>query len=139
LTILKNSNTFFCKKEILMTDNNTTKQTAAPAAPAASTATTAATAANALTPVTLHVNDIVNGTILLKVAIERGAFKAEEIAEVGNVYSKLNSFVQYLQAVASAESQAAAKAETAKTEAKATETNAPAETSKKKRGSKKSN
>ncbi len=60
-----------------------------------------------LSPVQLHVADIVNGTTLLKIAIERGAFKAEEIAEVGGVYSKLSAFVQYLQQVAVAESQAA--------------------------------
>lgn len=119
-----------------MTDNTT--QTAAPAATQATeTAAPAATAPTAApTPVTLHVNDIVNGTILLRVAIERGAFKAEEVGEVGAVYNKLNSFVQYLQSVAQAESQATAKAETAKTEA-TTETKTPAETKKKK--NKKSN
>lgn len=80
-----------------MTDNSNTTQTT-------DTSTTATTPQ----PVNLNVADIVNGTILLKVAIERSAFKAEEIAEVGNVYSKLSAFVQYVQAMARAESQAAA-------------------------------
>jgi hypothetical protein len=119
-----------------MTDNTntpTTQPAASTEAAAVNTATGAATQAAAPTPVTLHVNDIVNGTILLRVAIERGAYKPEEVGEVGTVYNKLNSFVQYLQAVAQAESQAAAKANEAKTETPATPTE-----SKKKRGSKKS-
>src|ERR1700676_478524 len=86
-----------------MTTDNTTQQTTATATQ--KTQETAGATGTTTQPVTLHVNDIVNGTILLKVAIERSAFKAEEIAEVGAVYTKLNAFVQYLQAVAQAEKQ----------------------------------
>jgi len=62
-------------------------------------------------PVQLQVNDITNGTILLKVAIDRGTFKTEELNEVMAVYNRLFAFVSYVQAEAQKESQAAANAE----------------------------
>ena len=74
-----------------------------------SATTETTTATPAVQPVQLNVQDLINATILLKVAIERGGtFKAEEMAEVSAVYSKMNAFAQYVQATAQAESQAAA-------------------------------
>jgi len=108
-----------------MNSNNT--QTNTNAATAATAATTPA--ASEQPQVHLNVTDIVNGTILLKVSIDRGTFKTEELNEVMGVYNKLSAFVQYVQETAKAESQAAGAAAS---EAAASETLASTEKSSKK-------
>lgn len=43
--------------------------------------------------VSINIQDILAATNIMKVAIERGAFKAEEISQVGMIYDKYNAFI----------------------------------------------
>ena len=57
------------------------------------------------TNITITITDLVAIRNVLNMAAERGAFKAEEMLEVGTVYSKLNSFLQAVIAQANAQDQ----------------------------------
>lgn len=43
--------------------------------------------------VNINIQDILAGANIMKVAIERGAFKAEEISQVGMMFDKYNAFI----------------------------------------------
>lgn len=42
----------------------------------------------------INVNDLVALRNILNIAAERGAFKAEEMLEIGTVYTKLSNFLE---------------------------------------------
>lgn len=44
----------------------------------------------------IQVNDLAAVRDILKVAIERAAFKAEEVAGVGMIFNKFNAFVDHM-------------------------------------------
>lgn len=50
-------------------------------------------------PPVLSPNALIAIRDIIKVSIERGTFKAEEVASVGSVFNELNGFVNYLVAV----------------------------------------
>lgn len=51
----------------------------------------------------LEIVDIVNATKIIKAAIERGVFQADEMSGVAGVYDKFAAFVGHLEAQAAAE------------------------------------
>lgn len=51
----------------------------------------------------LEIVDIVNAAKIIKAAIERGVFQAEEMSGVAGVYDKFAAFVGHLEAQASEE------------------------------------
>lgn len=53
----------------------------------------------------ITVTDLIAIKNALNLAAERGAFKAEEMLEVGTMYSKLNSFLEAVVAQAAAQEQ----------------------------------
>lgn len=60
----------------------------------------------------INVTDLVALRNIINLAAERGAFKAEEMLEVGTVYTKLNNFLEAVIAQAQAqEEQTADEAE----------------------------
>jgi len=56
----------------------------------------------------ITITDLVAIRNVMNIAAERGAFKAEEMLEVGTVYTKLNTFLEAVIAQAHAQEQAAA-------------------------------
>lgn len=50
--------------------------------------------------VTLEIADIANATQIMKAAIERGVFQAEEMSGVAGVFDKFNKFLAEVQAQA---------------------------------------
>jgi len=54
----------------------------------------------------INITDLVAIRSIMNLAAERGAFKAEEMAEVGSVYNKLNKFLEAVIAQAQAAEQA---------------------------------
>lgn len=52
----------------------------------------------------LNVVDIVDATKTIKVALERNAFRPEEVGEVGMLYSRLLKFSDYVEATLSKQS-----------------------------------
>ena len=59
----------------------------------AATKATAPTNAPAPDPMALSIGDLKNLSVILDVASTRGAFKAAEMANVGFIYNKLQSFL----------------------------------------------
>lgn len=59
----------------------------------------------------INITDLVALRNIINLAAERGAFKAEEMLEVGTVYTKLNSFLEAVIAQAQAQEQTADEAE----------------------------
>ena len=57
------------------------------------TKATASTDAPAPDPMALSIGDLKNLTVIIDVASTRGAFKAAEMANVGFIYNKLQSFL----------------------------------------------
>ena len=55
----------------------------------------------------ITVTDLVALRSIMNLAAERGAFKAEEMLEVGTVYTKLSNFLEAVLAQAQAQEQAA--------------------------------
>lgn len=53
----------------------------------------------------ITITDLVAIRDILNIAAERGAFKAEEMLDVGTIYSKLNSFLEAVIAQANAQDQ----------------------------------
>ena len=53
----------------------------------------------------INITDLIAIRNVLNLAAERGAFKAEEMLEVGTVYSKLNNFLEAVIAQANAQDQ----------------------------------
>lgn len=53
--------------------------------------------------VTLEIADIANATQIMKAAIERGVFQAEEMSGVAGVFDKFSTFIAQVQAQAAAE------------------------------------
>ncbi len=53
-------------------------------------------------PVELEIVDIVNATKIIKAALERSAFQAEELSQVAGVFDKFNAFVAQAEANAKA-------------------------------------
>jgi hypothetical protein len=49
---------------------------------------------SAAAPVSLTLNDLANLKQIIDVVARRGAFRAEEMAVVGNTYTRLTSFLQ---------------------------------------------
>lgn len=60
----------------------------------------------------ITITDLVALRNIMNMAAERGAFKAEEMLEVGTVYTKLNTFLEAVIAQAAAQEAAADTAET---------------------------
>lgn len=60
----------------------------------------------------ISITDLVAIRNIMNMAAERGAFKAEEMLEVGTVYTKLNTFLEAVIAQAAAQEAAADTAET---------------------------
>lgn len=60
----------------------------------------------------INVTDLVAIRDIINTAAERGAFKAEEMANVGTVYNKLSNFLEAVIAQAQAQEQAADTANT---------------------------
>lgn len=60
----------------------------------------------------INITDLVALRNIINLAAERGAFKAEEMLEVGTVYTKLNNFLEAVIAQAQAQEQTADDAET---------------------------
>lgn len=56
----------------------------------------------------ITITDLVAIRNVMNIAAERGAFKAEEMLEVGTVYTKLNQFLEAVVAQAQAQEQAEA-------------------------------
>jgi|SRR5882672_10147593 len=72
--------------------------------------------AQTVAPPTLGIQDILNATSLIKVAMERGkAFTAEELVEISPIYARLLAFSKFVQEQAIAESQAKSAAEAEQT------------------------
>lgn len=59
----------------------------------------------------ISITDLVNIRNAINLAAERGAFKAEEMLEVGTVYTKLSNFLEAVVAQAAAQEQQSAQAE----------------------------
>ena len=59
----------------------------------AATTATAPTNAPAPDPMALSIGDLKNLSVIIDVASTRGAFKAAEMANVGFIYNKLQSFL----------------------------------------------
>jgi len=55
----------------------------------------------------ITITDLIAIRNILNLAAERGAFKAEEMLDIGTVYSKLNSFLEAVVAQATAEQEQA--------------------------------
>lgn len=55
----------------------------------------------------ISISDLVSIKNVINIAAERGAFKAEEMLEVGTVYTKLSNFLEAVIAQAQAQEQAA--------------------------------
>jgi hypothetical protein len=53
----------------------------------------------------ININDLIAIRNTINLAAERGAFKAEEMLEVGTVYTKLNQFLEAVIAQAAAQEQ----------------------------------
>lgn len=56
--------------------------------------TPAATTENKETTTALGIQDLQNAAQVIDVAVSRGAFRANEIAQVGEVYNKITAFIQ---------------------------------------------
>lgn len=61
----------------------------------------------------LELADIANATQIMKAAIERGVFRAEEMSGVAGVFDKFNAFLAQIEAQQKAQAQAEADAEAA--------------------------
>jgi len=48
------------------------------------------------TPTQLTINDLAELRAMIEAAVERGAFKANEVKAVGEVYDRLNLFVEHI-------------------------------------------
>lgn len=59
----------------------------------------------------ISITDLVNIRNVINIAAERGAFKAEEMLEVGTVYAKLSNFLEAVIAQAQEQEQSAENAE----------------------------
>lgn len=59
----------------------------------------------------ISITDLVNIRNVINMAAERGAFKAEEMLEVGTVYTKLSNFLEAVIAQAQEQEQSAESAE----------------------------
>lgn len=64
----------------------------------------------------ISITDLVAIRDIMNMAAERGAFKAEEMLEVGTVYTKLNNFLEAVIAQAAAQEAAADTAPTSQGE-----------------------
>jgi hypothetical protein len=62
----------------------------------------------------INITDLVAIRNLMNIAAERGAFKAEEMLEVGTVYNKLSSFLEAVIAQSQAQEQQTQPTETDK-------------------------
>jgi hypothetical protein len=60
----------------------------------------------------ITVTDLVAIRDILNLAAERGAFKAEEMLDVGTVYTKLTNFLEAVVAQAAAQEQSASETST---------------------------
>lgn len=58
--------------------------------------------------VTLEIVDIANATQIMKAAIERGVFQAEEMSGVAGVFDKFTAFITQVEEAAKAEAAEAA-------------------------------
>jgi hypothetical protein len=63
--------------------------------------------------VQLTIADLASIKSTIEAACSRGAFKADEMVQVGTVYSKLTAFLESIAAAAQAEANAKAEAEAA--------------------------
>lgn len=68
--------------------------------------------ASAPSDANLGVADISNAAQIIDVAVQRGAFRANEASQVGEVYNKLFAFVSAVQAQQEAQQEQGAKEET---------------------------
>lgn len=59
----------------------------------------------------ISISDLVAIRNIMNVAAERGAFKAEEMLDVGTIYTKLNNFLEAVIAQSQAQEQSADSAE----------------------------
>lgn len=59
----------------------------------------------------ITITDLINIRNVINMAAERGAYKAEEMLEVGTVYTKLSNFLEAVIAQSQAQEQSAADAE----------------------------
>lgn len=59
----------------------------------------------------ITITDLINIRNVINMAAERGAFKAEEMLEVGTVYTKLSNFLEAVIAQSQAQEQSAENAE----------------------------
>lgn len=59
----------------------------------------------------ISISDLVAIRNIMNVAAERGAFKAEEMLDVGTIYTKLNNFLEAVIAQSQAQEQSADFAE----------------------------
>jgi len=59
----------------------------------------------------ITITDLVSIRSVINMAAERGAFKAEEMLEVGTVYTKLSNFLEAVIAQSQAQEQSADSAE----------------------------
>jgi hypothetical protein len=59
----------------------------------------------------ISISDLVAIRDIMNVAAERGAFKAEEMLDVGTIYTKLNNFLEAVIAQSQAQEQSANSAE----------------------------
>lgn len=64
----------------------------------------------------LTINDLTTITNIIDLATQRGAFRANELVTVGNVYEKVQNFLNQVQAATKAAEETAAKEQTAKGE-----------------------
>lgn len=60
----------------------------------------------------LSIQDLAMARAVIELATERGVFKAGELASVGNLYNKLDSFLKQVEAQAKAAQEGAAAAQT---------------------------
>lgn len=59
----------------------------------------------------ITITDLINIRNVINMAAERGAYKAEEMLEVGTVYTKLSNFLEAVIAQSQAQEQSAENAE----------------------------
>jgi len=59
----------------------------------------------------ISISDLVSIRNVINIAAERGAYKAEEMLEVGTVYTKLSNFLEAVIAQSQAQEQSADSAE----------------------------
>ena len=59
----------------------------------------------------ISITDLINIRNVINMAAERGAYKAEEMLEVGTVYTKLSNFLEAVIAQSQAQEQSAENAE----------------------------